>query len=57
MCHNSINALKFLANRQKDGDKPSQDGGTGLQERSGLKSVEALRSFIMADNHEDVKSW
>ena len=34
LCENLINALKMLANQQKDGDGPIQDIVAGLQERS-----------------------
>ena len=32
LCDNLINALKLLANQQKDGDSPIQSIVTGLQE-------------------------
>ena len=34
ICDNLINALKLLANQQKDGDGPKQSIVTGLHERS-----------------------
>ena len=34
LCDNLINALKLLANQQKDGDSPIQGIITGLHERS-----------------------
>ena len=34
LCDNLINALKLLANQQKDGDSPNQNIATGLHERS-----------------------
>ena len=34
LCDNLINALKLLANQQKDGDSPNQSIVTGLHERS-----------------------
>ena len=34
LCDNPINALKLLANQQKDGDSPLQSIVTGLHERS-----------------------
>ena len=41
MCDNLINALKLLANQQKDGDRIVQ----GLQERSLLRRMDGLRQF------------
>ena len=46
-----INALKLLANRQKDGDSPIQSIATGLCERSRKGIMEGLRNFTEVDNH------
>ena len=51
LCDNLINALKLLANQQKDGDSPIQSIVTGLHERSRKGIMEGLRSFIKEDNH------
>ena len=51
LCENSINALKLLANQQKDGDSPIQCIVTGLCERSRKGIMEGLRNFITVDNH------
>ena len=55
MCDNLINALKLLANQQKDGDSPVEMVVQGLQERSRLRIMDGLRKFIMVENHEAVK--
>ena len=54
-----INALKLLANHQKDGDSPIQSIVTGLHERSRKGIMDGLRSFIEADNLSavDVGHW
>ena len=49
-----MNALKLLANQQKDGDSPLMRVVQGLQERSRLRVMDGLRKFIMVDNHEAV---
>ena len=54
LCGNLINALKLLANHQKDGDSPIQSIVTGLRERSRRGKMEGLRRFIQADNHSAV---
>ena len=46
-----INALKLLANQQKDGDCPVKMVVQGPQERSRLRMMDGLRKFIMVDNH------
>ena len=51
MCENLINALKLLANQQKDGDSPIQSVVTGFCERSRKGIMEGLRNFIEVDNH------
>ena len=51
-CGNLINSLKLLANQQKDGDSTVKMVVRGLQERSRLKMMDELRSFIMANNRE-----
>ena len=50
LCDNLINALKLLANQQKDGDSPIQSVVTGLHERSRSGFFDGLRRFIRADN-------
>ena len=50
-----INALKLLANQQKDGDCPVKMVVQGFQETSRLKIMDALRSFIIVDNRGAVK--
>ena len=50
-CDNLVNALKLLANQQKEGDSPIQTIVTGLHERSRKGIMEGLRSFITEDNH------
>ena len=51
LCENLINALKLLANHQKDGDSPIQSIVTGLCERSRTGIMEGLRNFIKVENH------
>ena len=51
LCKNLINALKLLANQQKDGDSPIQSIVTGLCERSRTGIMEGLRNFIKVENH------
>ena len=46
LCENLINALKLLANRQKDGDGLLQGIVTGLCERSRKGIVEGLSNCI-----------
>ena len=52
--HDLINALKLLANQQKDGDSSIQSIVIGLHERSIKGITEGLRSFIEEDNHRAV---
>ena len=54
LCDNLINALKLLANQQKDGDSPIQSIVTGLHEESRRGIMDGLRSFIKEDNHSAV---
>ena len=54
LCDNLINALKLLANQQKDGDSPIQSTVTRLHERSRRGIIDGLRRFIQADNHSAV---
>ena len=54
LCDNLINALKLLANQQRDGDSPNQSIVTGLHERSRRGIMDGLRTFIQADNHTAV---
>ena len=51
---NLINALKLLANQQKDGDSPIQSIATGLHERSRRGIMDGLGSFIKANNQRAV---
>ena len=51
LCEKLINALKLLANQQKDGDSPIQSIVTCRCERSGQGSMDGLRNFIKVDNH------
>ena len=51
LCENLIDALKLLANQQKDGHSVIQSVVTGLCERSGEGIMEGLRNFIKVDNH------
>ena len=51
LCDNQINALKLLANQQKDGDSPIQSIVTGLHESSREGTMEGLRSVIKEDTH------
>ena len=53
LCDNRINALKLLANQQKDGDSPIQIV-TGLHERSRRGIMDGLRRFSEANNHSAV---
>ena len=54
LCDNLINALKLLANQQKDGDSPIQSIATGLHERSRRGIMDGLRRFIQEDNNSAV---
>ena len=45
-CENLINALKLLANQQRDGDSPIQNIFTGLREKKKERVTNGLRSFI-----------
>ena len=54
LCDNLINALKLLANQQKDGDSPIQSIGTGLHERSRSVMMDGQGRFIQADKHSAV---
>ena len=54
LCDNLINAVKLLANQQKDGDSPIQSIVTGVYERSRRGIMDGLRSFIRADNRSAV---
>ena len=49
-CENLINALKLLANQQKDGDSSIQSIVTGLCERSRKGIMDGLRNIIEVDN-------
>ena len=46
-----INALKLLANKQRDGDSRIQNIVTGLREKSRERIADGLRSFIAQDTH------
>ena len=54
LCDNLINALKLLANQQKDGDSPIQSIVTGLHAKRRRGIMDGLRRFINADNHRAV---
>ena len=54
LCDNLINALKLLADQQKDGDIPIQSIVTGLHERSRRGIMDGLRRFTQADDHSAV---
>ena len=51
---NLINALKLLANQQKDGGTPMQSIVTSLQERSRRGITDGPRRFIQPDSHSAV---
>ena len=51
LCENLINALKLLANQQKDGDSPIQSIATGHCETSRKGIMEGPGNFIKVDNH------
>ena len=55
LCDNLINALKLLANQQKDGDIPIQNIIMGLKEKRRDRITSGLRSFIASDNHSAVE--
>ena len=46
-----INALKLLANQQRDGDSPIQSIVSGLREKSRERITNGLRRFIAHDIH------
>ena len=48
LCENLINALKLLANWQKDGDGPIQNIVTILRERNRKGIMEGLRNFFLS---------
>ena len=54
LCDHLINALKLLANQQKDGDSPIQSIVTSLHERRRRGIMNGLRRLIQADNHSAV---
>ena len=54
LCDNLINALKLMANQQKDGDSSIQSIVTGLHQRNRRGIMDGLRRFIKADNHRAV---
>ena len=51
LCQNLINALKLMANLQKDGDSPVQSIAAELCEKGRKGVMEGLRNFIEVDNH------
>ena len=55
MCDHLSDALKPLANQQKDGDSSVNMVVQRLPERSWLNMMDWLRSFIMVASHEEVK--
>ena len=54
LCDNLVNALKLLANQQKDAGSPFQSIVTGLHERSRRGIMDGPRRFIKADNRRAV---
>ena len=54
LCDNLINALKMLANQQKDGDSPMQSIVSGLYERSRIGIMDGPRGFCRGDNRRAV---
>ena len=54
LCDNLVNALKLLANQQKDGESPIQSIPAGLHERSRRGIMDGLGRFIDADSHSAV---
>ena len=54
LCDNLVNALKLLANQQKDGDSPIQSIVTCLHERRRRGIMDGPRRFIDADNRSAV---
>ena len=57
VCENVINALKLLANQQKDCDSPTQSIVTGFCERSRKGIMEGLRNLIDVENHSALNVW
>ena len=55
LCENLINALRLLANQQRDGDSPLQNIVTSLRERRREGIMNVLRSFIDLDKHKAVE--
>ena len=55
LCENLINALKLMANQQKDGDSPIQTLIVGLEEKCRERMTNGLRSFIASDNYSAVE--
>ena len=55
LCENLINAVKLLANQQKDGDSPIQNIIMGLKETRKERSTNGLRSFIASVNYSAVE--
>ena len=51
MCDNVINALKLLANQQKDGDSPVKMVVPDLPEKSRPRIMNGLRKCIAAESH------
>ena len=54
VCDNWINALKLLANQQKDCQSPIQIIVTGLHKTTRKGIMDGPRSFITEDNHRAV---
>ena len=50
-----INALKLLANQQKDGDILIQNIIVGLEEKYKERTANGLRSFVTSDNYSAVE--
>ena len=56
VCDNLINALSRSENQQKSGDSSVMMVVQGVQEKSPLRTMDALRKFIMVDNHAAEKN-
>ena len=54
-CENLINALKLLANQQKDGNSPIQKIIVGFKEKCRECVTNGLRSFIASDKYSAVE--
>ena len=57
MCDNMVNALKLLANQQKDGDSPAEMVVPDLLDKSRLKTMDGLGMSVAVDKYAAVKIW